>query len=538
VSEGELSEDVFDLEADVVVVGGGAAGFAAAVTASREGAQTLLIERGEEIGGTTARSGGGAWLPNNYLMRKLGKEDPKEPALKYMARQAYPHLYQAAHPTLGLPEPAYRLIEAFYDNAGPSLDYLTEAGAVEMFCDIELPDYFAEMPENEAPYGRKLSPVGRVPNTLGGPLMVAKMQEAGEKTGLRVLTNHRAASLLRNGDGEVVGLEVHTGRRTVLVRARRAVIFASGGFLHDTDLAREYLKGPVFGGCATTTSTGDFVRIGIEAGAQLGNMGEGWWYQIALEHVVQSGQTAGGLFMPFGDSMIEVNRFGRRVVNEKAPYNERGPVHFTWDGREYCNLVLFYLYDDAVARNPDPIGFRYPVPQPDEDVRYVISGDTWEELAANIDERLAEYATHIGGLVLDPDFVPNLKETIERFNGFARTGVDKDFGRGESAISKVWGGATQPDAKNTMHPMSEAGPYHCILVVAGALDTCGGPKINPKAQVLSTRNEPIPGLYGAGNCIASPAAQAYWGPGATIGPALTFGYIAGLNAAKESEKLL
>jgi 3-oxosteroid 1-dehydrogenase len=77
VSEEELSEDVFDLEADVVVVGGGAAGFAAAVTASHEGAQVLLIERGEEIGGTTARSGGGAWLPNNRLMRELGVEDPK-----------------------------------------------------------------------------------------------------------------------------------------------------------------------------------------------------------------------------------------------------------------------------------------------------------------------------------------------------------------------------------------------------------------------------------------------------------------------------
>jgi 3-oxosteroid 1-dehydrogenase len=280
------------------------------------------------------------------------------------------------------------------------------------------------------------------------------------------------------------------------------------------------------------------VRIGIEAGAQLGNMTEGWWYQIALEHVVQSGQTAGGFFMPFGDSMIEVNRHGRRVVNEKAAYNERGAVHFAWDGREYSNLVLFYIYDEGVHNNTDPIGFRYPVPQPDEDVNYVIKGETLEELAANIDERLAQFAEHTAGLVLDDEFLPNLKETIERFNGFARTGIDKDFGRGDSAISKFWGGQLQAGAKNTMFPISDTGPYYCILAVAGALDTCGGPKINTKAQVLSTRNEPIPGLYGAGNCIASPAGQAYWGPGATIGPALTFGYIAGLNAAKESEKLL
>src|SRR5208282_2884502 len=196
---------------------------------------------------------------------------------------------------------------------------------------------------------------------------------------------------------------------------------------HDRDLRREFLRGPVFGGCASTSSTGDFLRIGIEAGAQLGNMGEGWWYQIALEHVIQSGQTAGGLFMPFGDSMIEVNRHGRRVVNEKAPYNERGAVHFAWDGSEYCNLVLFQIYDDGVAQNPDTIGYRYPIPAPGEDARYAIRGETLEELADNVELRLKELASHIGGLQLSPRFLPNLRETIERFNGFARNGVDEDF---------------------------------------------------------------------------------------------------------------
>jgi len=538
VDEG-LTEDVFDLDADVVVVGGGAAGFSAAVTATTLGADVILLERDEEVGGTTARSGGGAWFPNNRFLKEQGTEDPKGPAMQYMCKQAYPYLYQPDHPTLGLPEDAYALIESFFDNSPLALDHLTEAGAVEMFSDVALPDYFAEWPENKAPYGRKLSPVGRIPNTLGGPLMIAKMQAAGEALGLRVFTNHRAASLLRNADGEVVGLEAHVGRRTVLVRARKGVIFASGGFLHNEEMRRDYLKGPVFGGCATTMATGDFVRMGIEAGAQLGNMGEGWWYQISLEQVVQSGQTAGGFFMPFGDSMIEVNRHGKRVVNEKAAYNERGAVHFAWDGNEYCNLVLFVLYDEAVAQNPDPIGFRFPIPPPGEEARYVIKGETWEELAANIDERLAELANHTGGVALAPSFVSNLKETIERYNGFARTGVDEDFGRTGTPIATYWSGTMlQPDSKNTMHPLSDTGPYYCILAVAGALDTCGGPKVNPKAQVLSTRGEPIPGLYGAGNCIASPAGQAYWGPGATIGPAMVYGYIAGRTVVDEPVKEL
>jgi 3-oxosteroid 1-dehydrogenase len=534
----ELSEDLFDHEADVVVVGGGASGFAAAVTAAREGSRTLLIERASEVGGTTARSGGGAWFPNNSLMRALGLEDPKEPALKYMARQAYPHLYRPAHPTLGLPEEAYALIEAFYDEGSNALDYLTEVGALDMFVDIELPDYHAEMPENKAPYGRKLSPVVQVPNDLGGPVMIAKMQTAGERLGLKVLVDHRAVELLRNHAGEIVGLEAHSGHRTVLIRAHRAVVFASGGFLHDSDLAREYLRGPVYGGCAATTSTGDFVRIGIEAGAQLGNMGHAWWYQVALEHAIQSGQTAGGFFMPFGDSLIQVNRHGRRVVNEKSPYNERGQVHFAWDGSEYCNLVLFAIYDDAVAQNPDPIRFRFPIPMPGEDDRYVLRGETLEELAGQVSERLSALADHTGGLELSPSFVPNLKQTIERFNNFARTGVDEDFGRGESAISRLWGGQARIDAKNTMYAISDTGPYYCILTVAGALDTKGGPRINTRAQVLNTRNEPIPGLYGAGNCVASPAGQAYWGAGGTIGPAIAFGYVAGRHAVREPEKHL
>lgn len=278
--------------------------------------------------------------------------------------------------------------------------------------------------------------------------------------------------------------------------------------------------------------------MGTEVGAQLANMGQAWWYQVVLDHAAGHGQTAGGLFMPFGDSMIQVNRHGHRVMNEKAPYNERGPVHFAWDGREYPNLVLFDIYDDDVANNPDPIGHRWPIPPPGETVNYVISGETWEELAANIDARLKEMARYIGGLTLSPSFVSNLRRTVERFNGFARTGVDEDFGRGEAAISHYWSGQPRAGAKATMHPFRDSGPYHCMILVAGALDTKGGPKTNPASQVLDAHSRPIPGLYGAGNCVASPTGQAYWGPGGTIGPALVFGYIAGVNAAKEPEKTL
>jgi hypothetical protein len=167
-------------------------------------------------------------------------------------------------------------------------------------------------------------------------------------------------------------------------------------------------------------------------------------------------------------------------------------------------------------------------------------------LADNIRSRLAELAPRTGGFQLDSSFTTNLKVTVERFNHFAKTGIDTDFRRGDFNYDREWTTfpPTVPDAKwpppdsqnYTMYPLSANGPYYAIILGAGTLDTNGGPIINPRAQVLDTRGKPIPGLYGAGDCIASPTANAYWGAGSTIGPALTYGYIAGLNAVAEPVK--
>ena len=238
--------------------------------------------------------------------------------------------------------------------------------------------------------------------------------------------------------------------------------------------------------------------------------------------------------------MVFVNKYGVRVVNEKITYNERTQAHFHWDAthREYANLVLMMVYDSAVAGNPTNWPFRYPVPLPGTQSPFVISGNTIPELAQAIDARLATYADRTGNYRLDSSFAGNLQATIDRFNGFAAAGKDDDFHRGETPIQVAWNGpARAGNTKNpTMFPLSASGPYFCILIGGGTLDTKGGPKVNTKAQVLSTKGTPIPGLYGAGNCIASPSAQAYWSAGGTIGPALVFGYIAGINAAAEPVK--
>ncbi|KAA0236206.1 MAG: FAD-dependent oxidoreductase [Actinobacteria bacterium] len=547
-----MAEDIFDYSADVLVVGTGAAGFSAAITAATEGASVIMFERNDGIGGTTGASGGTAWIPNNASLRAQGAEDPRDDALRYMCRMAYPQYYCADHPTLGLPERAYELIETFYDNGYKAIDYLREAGALDLTADRvapdpdrpivlpsgsivkSFPDYGAALAEEKVAHGRHVSP------TPGTASMIEQLAAGAEKHGIEVRTEHQAVALLRNEAGEVVGLELHNRTLTRLAHAHKAVIFASGGYAHNAELVRKNLPGRVFGSCSTLGAQGDFVRIGIEADAQFANMHNAWWKQVPVEASLDS-PSPPGIWVPWGDAMIQVNRYGQRVVNEKLPYHDRGQIHSVYDPsrREYPNLVLFMIYDDAVASSESMEGMRRPVPMPDDDADYVIRGDNWQDLATRIDEHLEALGEVVGGVRLDASFSENLAATIERFDGFAETGKDLDFGRGESVFDRAWNGPNRAGSPNpTMAPFATEGPYYCIIVGAATLDTNGGPVINSRAQVLGTDGEPIPGLYGAGNCIASPAGNGYWGPGATIGLALTYGHLAGRSAVAEPAKTI
>jgi succinate dehydrogenase/fumarate reductase flavoprotein subunit len=330
--------------------------------------------------------------------------------------------------------------------------------------------------------------------------------------------------------------EAQGGR--VAVRANKAVIFGSGGFTHNPAMRVNFLRGPIFGGCAVPTNEGDFVNIGSQVGATLGNMANAFWAEVPLEQALEFSSTPNDVFLLPGDSMIMVNKYGVRPVNEKIQYNERTQVHFVWDPvrGEFPNIATIMLYDQRAA---DLVAGVYPVPAPEVDAPYVLTGQTWDELTQAIDERLASLAPQTGGLALAPGFAANLAETIERFNRFAEEGTDEDLQRGEAPIELAFNGppADDNDKPNpTMYPLAETGPYYAILIGGGTLDTKGGPKTNAKAQVVTPDGDPIPGLYGAGNCVASPSGQAYWAGGGTLGPAITFGYIAAVNASAEAVK--
>jgi 3-oxosteroid 1-dehydrogenase len=267
-------------------------------------------------------------------------------------------------------------------------------------------------------------------------------------------------------------------------------------------------------------------------------MNYAWMCPISLEKAVNKDPGLIGMFSVAGDSMIWVNKTGRRTVNEKLQYNELSQTFFAWDGLagEYPNLVQVQVWDQRAQEHSASDEYGRLIVPATEDDSHVIKGATLEELAVNIAARLARYEHVTGGLALAPDFAANLQASVTRFNGFAATGVDEDFHRGERPVQQLFNGYVreEPGRTNpTMFPISDSGPYYAALVTGGTLDTKGGPKTNRHGQVVDDQDQPIPGLYGVGNCVASASAQAYWAGGATLGPILAFAYLAARAADNE-----
>jgi 3-oxosteroid 1-dehydrogenase len=530
----------WEQETDIIVVGSGAAACAAAVGAASRSNSVLMLEKAASPGGTTAKSGGGWWAPNNSHMRRDGIADPKQDAIKYMARCSFPTRYNPALPLLGLAPEDYELLETYYDHASAVTEELAHLGALQSAYFLgaqgdQFLDYYSHFPEDKAPRGRCLCPAGADGKALAvGAEMIRQMMAYGQDNGVTLLLQHSVQKIITDQDNRVIGVEATHQGRTLPYRARKAVIFGTGGFSQNEQMSLNFLRGPIFGGCAVPGNTGDFVFMSTAVGAQLGNMNNAWWAQVVLEQALLNRSVATDAFNLPGDSSFLVNRYGKRVVNEKMVYNERTQAHFYWDpvAGEFPNLVLFMIYDQ---RTIDNLGSRYnfPVPAAGGSASWVISGADFTELERNIKERLESLANQLpASLQLDDQFGPQLQATVRRFNQFAEQGVDEDFHRGKNAIDRSFQTNISNGKPNpTLYPVANQGPYHCILLAAGTLDTKGGPRINRHGQVLDRNGAPIAGLYGAGNCISSPAAQAYWSGGATLGPALTFGYLAGQHAS-------
>ena len=533
-------------EFDVVVAGSGAAGLTAALTAADLGLSVLVIEKAGRFGGSTARSGGGIWAPGNTVLRRARIADTPEQARAYLAYVAE-----------GVPA-ARR--EALLEH-GPDMLALVLAKTPLRFAWVPgYADYYPEAPGGLAA-GRSIEPVpldgrrvlgeelahlarpylpspvaitqaeyrwlslGRHPRGIRAGLRVAGRAARARLLGQRMLSLGQAlAAGLRAGlttagvpvwlDTPLTGLEVEEGRVTgvrtrgepALIRARRGVLIATGGFERDEQMRRRYQRPPV--GIEWTTgapgNTGDGIRAGLDLGAEVGLMDDAWWGpSIPLP---------GGPYFCLAERSLPgcvlVNGAGQRFVNESAPYVDA--VHAMYEGNtpENPHIPAWLVFDQ---RYRDRYVFAGLPPRKALPRRWYAAGTIIRA------DDLAGLARAAG---VEPD---GLVKTAARFNEFAAAGRDEDFGRGGSAYDRYYG---DPRLANpNLAPLAWP-PFYAVKIVPGDLGTKGGLCTDERARVLRPDGTPVEGLYAAGNASASVMGRSYAGAGATIGPAMTFGYLA------------
>ncbi|MBI1402832.1 MAG: FAD-dependent oxidoreductase [Porphyrobacter sp.] len=533
-------------DVDVIVLGTGAAGLAAALAASEAGASVALVERGDRIGGTSAISGGVIWVADNPRMRAAGMADSREEALAYFRSLDHGDLVDET-------------LEAFVDRAPEALAFLESIDALKVAVLPGYPDYYLDRPgakpqgsraldhdlfdlpelgewaariyavEEPKPLMLRETPLGGAsalppPEVLGqriaarqcgfGQAMVARLLKACLARGIEPLLGVETRRLVKGG-GRATGIEGVRDGAPFALPARRGVIVATGGFEWDADLRQTFLRGPVTAPASPPTARGEGLALAMAAGAKLGNMTSAWW---APTLVTPDAPWPGGerraqiiLIERTVPHAIMVNRSGKRFCNEAANYSALGGVFHQFDPAryDYPNLPCWLVFDAQYAARY-PLGTRQPgQPLPD----WVLRADTLEDLAAQIG--------------IDP---AALTETVARFNIHADAGEDPDFGRGTSAYDHFYGDRSREGTAVTLGAIREA-PFHAVEIASGLLGTNGGPRTDGEARILGHDGEPIPGLFGAGNAIACPTGGIYAGAGGTLGPALTFGYIAGRTAA-------
>jgi len=531
-------------EADVIVLGSGGAALTAAIAAYDFGAKDVVIlEKSGMVGGTTAMSGGMLWIPNNLYQQAAGIADSDEDVVAYLDALAPGALDPD---TLG----------AFLERGPEMIRYFAEKTPVRFHAYADFPDYQPYMPGAKAEGGRSLDNeafsfeqlgkwAARVnPTKMAYPLRGSLMEaingtldeatlaerEAGDYRGLGqaligalfkavldreipVEFEKRARKLVKAGDRVIGVIAEDADGRDFRVRARRGVVIATGGFEWNETLVKAFLRGPLTGPVSVPENEGDGLVMAIEAGAQLGNMQNAFWQQSVLEFKPQHRAAKPNYLLGSDErarpGAILVNRAGKRFVNEAANYNAMGKALHAFDAgtHSYANLPYWLIidqrYKDKYPTFTSPPGG--PIPP------YMIQADTLEELAEKAG--------------IDPQ---GLATTVARFNQMVRNGHDDDFNRGDNSYDNfyMWGDPAFDPPYRTLG-LIDQGPYYAVKMESGALGTCGGPKTNGEAQVLDWSGNPIPGLYAAGNAMAAVLGEAYGGAGGTLGPGMTFGYIAG-----------
>jgi 3-oxosteroid 1-dehydrogenase len=545
----------WDFETDLVVIGTGSAGLTAAIVADHEGLDVIVLEKELVYGGTTALSGGVSWVPNNPLMKKAGIDDNPDDAMTYLKHNIGNRVAEAK-------------LQAFVDNAPKMADYLIANSAMEFVLVHGFPDYRPETPGGSKG-GRSIDPkvisgrrlddydklrksnlampggvVGSVTelrrlafyraNPLGllqvwkffprnlwnkiarrehissGGALIARLRLTLQQKNVPFWLETPLEELLVE-EGCVIGVRAIKDGKSISIRARKGVMIAAGGFEQNPAMRRQFFgeKGGDNWNDGTYTSgspgnTGDGINAGADIGAAMDLMDDMWWMPSVIP---PSGTPAIVVFERGLPNMMIVNARGERFANEARPYNELGRIIYE------DNAPPTFIVFDHEFRTKYAIGGMLPGITPERYIEdgYVKRADTLEELA--------------GLTGID---AAGLAQTVSRFNDMAVAGKDEDFHKGESAFD-LYAGDPANKPNPCLGPVAKA-PFYAMEIKAGDLGTKGGLVTNEQAQVLREDGTVVPGLYAAGNSSASVMGNFYPGAGGTIGAAMTYGYIAAMDA--------
>jgi len=547
---------------DIVVVGSGAGALMAAVRAATAGASVVILEKQNHIGGTTARSGGGIWVPNNRFMKGAGVEDSEAEAFEYMravipedqVSDATIRMYIETVPKMlefmmtetdarYVPVPGY----ADYYPGAPgwkpgcrTMDCLPVDGRKlgnELYKLQPLPPQSRALGKvhmsilegakilAQSPGARRtmasvflryyLDITGRLKGrmdrrlTMGNGL-VGGLLSAVKRLGIPLRLGTPVVELVSDGK-RVTGVVAESGDgQRATIDVAKAVIAAAGGFEHNDTMREKHLPGPTDSkwSAGTAGNTGDLIRAGRDIGARLGLMNEAWWGPV-----VRRGRHPVVLFSEKSKPhLIVVDAQGKRFMNESITYNSYGECMYEAKLRGVDCVPAYVIFDGQYRRKYLFAGLVQSSLSPDWLNKKIFGPNGMLQKA----DTLGELAQKLG---ID---AAGLDATAERFAGFARDGVDKDFGRGSDEHDRMYGdhGVTPNPC---LGPIDQP-PFYGARLYPGDIGTKGGLVIDDDARVLNEDGNPIEALYAAGNCTASIMGDKYPGAGCTIGPALTMAY--------------
>lgn len=523
---------------DVVVIGSGASGLTAALSAASKGASVVVLERGGKFGGSSALSGGQLWVPNNSYQKEAGVKDSASLATAYLTKLARGRVNQS-------------LIDSFIRNSPKALDFVVANTLLQLELREGLPDYHPEW-DGALKGGRTLDPglfdgsslgdeystilhnpqyhlpgglhttslefemlmrgdgvpglKGRKPSMLAlGEALVGGLRKGLIDLGVPLFLSHRAVRLLLDG-GRVTGVEVVAGKKKLAFRAKRGVILAAGGFDWNQEMKRSYLAAPTENSAGCETNTGDGVNMGIGAGGATSLMEEAWWFTLILKPGDKRGWLATSERTLPGSIMV--NSKGKRFANEAMNYSDLGREMLVCDPASYSfeNIPAYLIFDSGYLA-------KYPVAGEREKAsEFLIRGESVARLAAKLG---------IDG--------KNLESTVMKFNRNAERGKDPEYHRGESYYDRHWGDPSAPNP--TLGPLTKL-PFYGVRILAGDIGTKGGLTTDDVGRVLGPGGRAIEGLYAVGNNSASVMGPGYAGSGATLGPCITFGYLAGIECSR------